>query len=286
MTTLENLTHVFPLGKPDVRTVDSVKLKIQTGEMIAIENLTKVYHLGDMEVRALDGINLRINTGEMVAIMGPSGSGKSTLMAILGCLDVPSSGDYHLDGVDVSDLNDDQLANIRSHKIGFVFQQFNLLARTSALDNVMLPLNYDGTHGPKRRTLAEEALRKVGLGDRMKHHPNELSGGQQQRVAIARALVNHPAIILADEPTGALDSKTGAEIIGLFQQLHRDLGQTVIYVTHDPFIARHTDRVIRIADGKIVGDEHVDHPIVAGTPRPSEVALAEEARQLAQALAQ
>jgi putative ABC transport system ATP-binding protein len=280
MTTLENLTHVFPLGKPDVRAVDSVKLKVQTGEMITIENLTKVYHLGDMEVRALDGISLKINKGEMVAIMGPSGSGKSTLMAILGCLDVSTSGAYHLDGVDVSDLNDNQLANIRSHKIGFVFQQFNLLARTSALDNVMLPLNYDGTHGPKRRTLAEEALRKVGLGDRMKHHPNELSGGQQQRVAIARALVNHPAIILADEPTGALDSKTGAEIIGLFQQLHREEGQTVIYVTHDPFIARHTERVIRLADGKIVGDEKIEHPIVAGTPRPSEVALAQETRQL------
>jgi putative ABC transport system ATP-binding protein len=286
MTTLENLTKIYPLGESKARAVENVGLKVETGKMIAIENLTKVYRLGDAEVRALDGVSLQINKGEMVAIMGPSGSGKSTLMAILGCLDVPTSGDYRLDGVDVGKLNDNQLANIRSHKIGFVFQQFNLLSRTSALDNVMLPLNYDGTHGRKRRALAEEALRKVGLGERMRHHPNELSGGQQQRVAIARALVNQPAIILADEPTGALDSKTGAEIIGLFQQLHRDLGQTVIYVTHDPFIARHTDRVIRIADGKIVGDEHVDHPIVAGTPRPSEVALTEETRPQPEALAQ
>jgi putative ABC transport system ATP-binding protein len=243
--------------------------------MITVENLTKVYHLGDTEVRALDGVSLTINKGEMVAIMGPSGSGKSTLMAILGCLDVPTGGSYSLDGMDVGNLSDNQLADVRSHKIGFVFQQFNLLPRTSALDNVLLPLTYNGIHGRARRVKAEEALHKVGLGERMRHRPNELSGGQQQRVAIARALVNDPAIILADEPTGALDSKTGAEIIGLFQQLHRDLGQTVVYVTHDPFIARHTERVIRIADGKIVGDEKIDHPLVAGTPRPSEVALTE-----------
>jgi putative ABC transport system ATP-binding protein len=244
--------------------------------MITVENLTKVYHLGETEVHALCGVSLTINKGEMVAIMGPSGSGKSTLMAILGCLDIPTSGAYSLDGVDVGNLSDNQLANIRSHKIGFVFQQFNLLPRTSALDNVLLPLTYNGVHGRARRAKAEEALVKVGLADRMKHRPNELSGGQQQRVAIARALVNDPAIILADEPTGALDSKTGAEIIGLFQKLHRDLGQTVVYVTHDPFIARHTERVIRLADGEIVGDEKIEHPVVAGTPRPSELALAEE----------
>ena len=247
--------------------------------MINIENLTKVYRLGETEVRALDGVNLNIDKGEMVAIMGPSGSGKSTLMAILGCLDVPTEGTYLLDGEPVDRLSDNQLAAIRSHKIGFVFQQFNLLSRTSALDNVLLPLTYNGLHGRARRDRAEEALGQVGLADRMRHRPNELSGGQQQRVAIARALVNRPAIILADEPTGALDSKTGAEIIGLFQQLHRDLGQTVVYVTHDPFIARHTERVIRLADGKVVGDEKIEHPIVAGTPRPSEVALAEETKR-------
>jgi len=246
--------------------------------MIEIENLTKIYQLGDTEVRALDGVSLKIEKGEMVAIMGPSGSGKSTLMAILGCLDVPTNGTYRLDGVNVENLNDNQLADIRSRKIGFVFQQFNLLARTTALDNVMLPLTYAGVRGRERREHAADALNKVGLGDRMKHRPNELSGGQQQRVAIARALANTPAILLADEPTGALDSKTGAEIIGLFQKLHREFGQTVIYVSHDPFIARHTERVIRLADGLVVGDEKIEHPIEAGTPRPSEVALAAESR--------
>ncbi len=243
--------------------------------MIDIDNITKVYQLGDQEVRALDGVSLHIDKGEMVSIMGPSGSGKSTLMAILGCLDVPTTGTYQLDGESVEKLTDNQLADIRSRKIGFVFQQFNLLSRTSALDNVMLPLTYAGASGRDRRRLATEALQKVGLADRLHHRPNELSGGQQQRVAIARALVNSPAILLADEPTGALDSKTGAEIIGLFQRLHSELGQTVIYVTHDPFIARHTARVVRIADGKIVGDEIIEHPLAAGTPRPSEQALSE-----------
>jgi putative ABC transport system ATP-binding protein len=245
--------------------------------MIEIENISKVYKLGDSEVRALDGVNLHIDKGEMLAIMGPSGSGKSTLMAILGCLDVPTTGTYTLDGESVEKLSENQLADIRSRKIGFVFQQFNLLSRTSALDNVMLPLTYAGVSGRNRRRLATEALQKVGLGDRLHHRPNELSGGQQQRVAIARALVNSPAILLADEPTGALDSKTGAEIIGLFQRLHAELGQTVIYVTHDPFIARHTARVVRIADGVIVGDEVIEHPLAAGTPRPSEQALSESA---------
>lgn len=243
--------------------------------MIDIEKISKIYRMGETEVRALDGVSMRIEKGEMTAIMGPSGSGKSTLMAILGCLDVPTEGTYRLDGVNVENLNDNQLADIRSRKIGFVFQQFNLLARTSALDNVMLPLTYAGVNGRERRKLAEEALDKVGLKERMHHRPNELSGGQQQRVAIARALVNTPAILLADEPTGALDSKTGAEIIGLFQRLHRELGQTVIYVTHDPFIARHTHRVLRIADGLIVSDEAVEQPLVAGAPRPSEVLLTE-----------
>jgi putative ABC transport system ATP-binding protein len=244
--------------------------------MIEIENISKVYQLGDQEVRALDGVDLHIDKGEMLAIMGPSGSGKSTLMAILGCLDVPTSGSYRLDGESVEKLSENQLADVRSRKIGFVFQQFNLLARTTALDNVMLPLTYAGVNGRNRKRLATEALQKVGLGDRLHHRPNELSGGQQQRVAIARALVNSPAILLADEPTGALDSKTGAEIIGLFQRLHAELGQTVIYVTHDPFIARHTARVVRIADGRIVGDEVIEHPLAAGTPRPSEQALNEQ----------
>jgi putative ABC transport system ATP-binding protein len=251
--------------------------------MIDIENISKVYQLGDSEVRALDGINLHIDKGEMMAIMGPSGSGKSTLMAILGCLDVPTTGSYRLDGESVEKLSENQLADIRSRKIGFVFQQFNLLSRTSALDNVMLPLTYAGVSGRDRRRLATEALQKVGLGDRLHHRPNELSGGQQQRVAIARSLVNSPAILLADEPTGALDSKTGAEIIGLFQRLHAELGQTVIYVTHDPFIARHTARVVRIADGRIVGDEVIEHPLAAGTPRPSEQALSDNAAATAPA---
>ena len=245
--------------------------------MIEIDKITKVYKLGETEVRALDGVNLRINKGEMISIMGPSGSGKSTLMAILGCLDVPTTGTYQLDGESVEKLSENKLADIRSRKIGFVFQQFNLLSRTSALENVMLPLTYAGVGGRDRRRLATEALEKVGLGDRLRHRPNELSGGQQQRVAIARALVNSPAILLADEPTGALDSKTGAEIIGLFQRLHADLGQTVIFVTHDPFIARHTGRVVRIADGVIVGDEVIEHPLAAGTPRPSEQALSDGA---------
>ncbi len=247
--------------------------------MIEVENVSKIYQLGETEVRALDGVSMRIEKGEMTAIMGPSGSGKSTLMAILGCLDVPTSGVYRLDGVNVENMSDDQLADVRSRKIGFVFQQFNLLPRTTALENVMLPLTYSGVRGRERRELAAEALNKVGLSDRMHHRPNELSGGQQQRVAIARALANNPAILLADEPTGALDSKTGAEIIGLFQRLHREFGQTVIYVTHDPFIARHTRRVVRLADGIIVGDEKIDHPLEAGTPRPSEQALEAEAHR-------
>ena len=239
--------------------------------MIDIENVSKVYTLGESEVRALDGINLHIAQGEMTAIMGPSGSGKSTLLAILGCLDVPSGGTYTLDGVSVEKLNDDELATVRSRKIGFVFQQFNLLARTNALENVMLPLTYAGISGKDRKDRALEALERVGLGDRTHHAPNELSGGQQQRVAIARALVNEPAILLADEPTGALDSKTGVEIMQLFQSLHKAGGQTVILVTHDAYLARHTDRIIKLSDGRIVSDEVNPHPTQAGAPRPEEI---------------
>lgn len=235
--------------------------------MIHAEDLTKVYQMGDNEVRALDGASFTIDKGEMIAIMGPSGSGKSTLMSIIGCLDVPSSGSYSLDGEAVESLNETKLADVRGRKIGFVFQQFNLLARTSALENVMLPLTYAGYSGKEREDRARKALERVGLGDRTHHAPNELSGGQQQRVAIARAIVNEPNILLADEPTGALDSKTGVEIMDLFQRLHKENGQTVILVTHDSHVARHTERIIKISDGKIVSDEVNANPIKAGTAR-------------------
>lgn len=235
--------------------------------MIHVEELTKVYQMGESEVRALDGASFKIEKGEMVAIMGPSGSGKSTLMSIIGCLDVPTSGKYTLDDVSVENMDETRLADVRGRKIGFVFQQFNLLARTSALENVKLPLTYAGYSGRERDDRAMKALVRVGLGDRTHHAPNELSGGQQQRVAIARAIVNEPAILLADEPTGALDSKTGVEIMDLFQSLHRDNGQTVILVTHDAHVARHTERIIRISDGKIVSDEANPNPIEAGAPR-------------------
>ncbi len=217
--------------------------------MIEIANITKVYQMGETEVRALDGVSLKIDDGEWAAITGPSGSGKSTLMAILGCLDSPTSGSYKLDGTDVAKMRDDQLAEVRNKKIGFVFQQFNLLARTSALENVELPLLYSSVN--HRRERAKAALEAVGLGDRIKHRPNELSGGQQQRVAIARALVTEPSILLADEPTGNLDSKTGAEIMKLFSELHSQRGITVIFVTHDPSIAANAHRVIHIRDGQI-----------------------------------
>lgn len=238
--------------------------------MIQMEELTKVYQMGESEVRALDGASFTIHKGEMVAIMGPSGSGKSTLMSIIGCLDVPTSGKYVLDGVAVENMDETKLAEIRGKKIGFVFQQFNLLARTSALENVMLPLTYAGRSGNDRTNRALKALDRVGLSDRTHHAPNELSGGQQQRVAIARALVNEPAILLADEPTGALDSKTGVEIMELFQSLYKDHGQTVILVTHDSYVARHTNRVIKLSDGRIVSDEVNRNPIKAGTPRTEE----------------
>jgi putative ABC transport system ATP-binding protein len=235
--------------------------------MIQMDQITKVFKMGENEVRALDGVTFSIDKGEMIAIMGPSGSGKTTLMSIVGCLDVPTSGSYLLDGHTVEKMKDTALADVRNRKIGFVFQQFNLLARTSALENVLLPLSYTNLSWRACREKALHALELVGLKERIKHHPSELSGGQQQRVAIARALVNDPAILIADEPTGALDSKTGAEIMDLFQHLHDDLGQTVILVTHDSFIARHTGRVIRLADGRIISDTLNLNPLRAGAQR-------------------
>ncbi len=222
--------------------------------LIDVQDLKKTYQLGDIEVPAVRGINMSIEKNEYLAIMGPSGSGKSTLMNIIGCLDVPSEGSYILDSKDVSKMNDDELAEIRNRKIGFVFQTFNLLPRADALHNVELPLIYSGTPRTSRRQLAEQALEKVGLSDRMHHKPSELSGGQRQRVAIARALVNDPAIILADEPTGNLDSKTGEEIMEIFEQLHSG-GNTIILITHEEYIAKHSNRVVRLLDGLIQSDD-------------------------------
>lgn len=232
--------------------------------VIEASGLTKVYRMGEIEVPALRGVSLRVRHGEVISIMGPSGSGKSTLMNLIGCLDRPTDGTYHLDGQLVSDLQDDDLAAIRSRKVGFVFQSFNLLARTDALANVELPLIYSGSRAAERHSRARAALDLVGLGNRLHHRPNELSGGQQQRVAIARALVNRPSIIMADEPTGNLDSKAGAEVMGIFQRLNIEQGITVILVTHEPDIAEHTRRIIRLYDGLIDTDTQVLEPRVAG----------------------
>jgi len=224
--------------------------------LIDIKDIVKIYEVGTVKVDALRGINLQIKGNEYLAIMGPSGSGKSTLMNILGCLDTPTSGTYNFADQAVSEMEDNQLAEIRNREIGFVFQTFNLLPRATALHNVELPLIYSGTPSTKRKKLAKEALEKVGLADRMNHKPNELSGGQRQRVAIARALVNNPKIILADEPTGNLDTRTGEEIMEIFEDIH-EAGNTIILVTHEEYIAEHTNRIVRLRDGLIERDEAV-----------------------------
>jgi putative ABC transport system ATP-binding protein len=219
--------------------------------VVDAKDITKVYQMGEVEVHALRGLSVKIAPGEIVAIMGPSGSGKSTLMNILGCLDRPTSGEYSLNGESVGNMTDDQLAEIRNRGVGFVFQSFNLLPRATALANVELPMRYSALNGRNRRQVAKEALEAVGLGDRIHHRPNELSGGQMQRVAIARALVNNPAMIMADEPTGNLDTASGDEIMALLKKLNEERGTTLIIVTHDPEIAVLTDRIISIRDGQI-----------------------------------
>jgi putative ABC transport system ATP-binding protein len=226
----------------------------QNSPLIQIEGMTKVYQMGDIQVHALRGVSLDVQPGEYLAIMGASGSGKSTLMNMIGLLDRPTSGSYKIRGKEASQLSKGRLADLRNREIGFVFQQFNLLARVSARRQVELPLFYAGISGRKRREMAMEALSKVGLADRARHRPDELSGGQQQRVAIARALVNRPSLLLADEPTGALDSKTGAEVMALFDELH-DQGLTVIMVTHDPLVAQRARRVVTLHDGKVSSDK-------------------------------
>jgi putative ABC transport system ATP-binding protein len=237
--------------------------------VIRLENVYKTYDLGEVQVHALRGVSLEIHAGEFVAVMGASGSGKSTLMNILGCLDKPTKGHYFLDGIDVSGMDKSELARIRNHKLGFVFQGFNLLSRTSALENVELPTIYAGISLEERESRAKDSLARVGLAERSHHHPSQLSGGQQQRVAIARALVNRPAILLADEPTGNLDSRTSVEIMDILQSLNRDSGLTVALVTHEPDIAQYAKRVLEFRDGKIKKDVLVQNRSIAAEVLPT-----------------
>jgi putative ABC transport system ATP-binding protein len=244
--------------------------------LIRIDHLTKTYHVGDIDVHALRGVTLEIPRASFVAIMGPSGSGKSTIMNIIGCLDKPTTGKYFLDGVDVGSLNRDELADIRNKKIGFVFQQFNLLPRTSALENVELPLLYTGGPVKDAKDRAMKALTAVGLAERFDHHPSQLSGGQQQRVAIARSLICNPQLILADEPTGALDSHTSVEIMGIFQRLNQEQGISIVVVTHEPDIAHYAQRIITFKDGRVLTDERVPNPRDAARELQEWVEEAEE----------
>jgi putative ABC transport system ATP-binding protein len=273
---------------PELPTTSTEINRIETDHqpLIRLENVYKTYDLGEIQVHALRGISLEVREGEFVAVMGPSGSGKSTVMNIMGCLDRPTKGHYYLEGVDVSRMSKTELARIRNRKLGFVFQQFNLLSRTSALENVELPTIYAGV-GPEERTRrAMEALKRVGLADRAGHHPSQLSGGQQQRVAIARALVNHPSILLADEPTGNLDSRTSVEIMDILQTLNNEEGLTIVMVTHEHDIAQYAKRTLEFRDGKVRRDNPVrDHLIareVLKTLPTLEEQAAEDAEQAAQ----
>ena len=239
--------------------------------LIALRDITRIYYMGEHEVHALAGVSLDVFENEYVAIMGASGSGKSTLMNIVGCLDSPTGGAYYLNGQRVSEMSDNELANVRNREIGFVFQTFNLLARADCLHNVELPLVYSGIRRRERRQMAEHALESVGLADRVGHKPNELSGGQRQRVAVARALVNNPSIILADEPTGNLDTKTGRELMHLFEQLYRQ-GHTLLVVTHENEVAQHARRIVRLVDGEVDSDVQVDNPILASVSTADQAA--------------
>jgi len=257
-------------------TMDNAGAGKTSDAVIRLENVYKTYDLGEVQVHALRGVSLEIHAGEFVAVMGASGSGKSTLMNILGCLDKPTKGHYFLDGIDVSGMEKSDLARIRNHKLGFVFQGFNLLSRTSALENVELPTIYAGISLEEREARAKESLARVGLADRSHHHPSQLSGGQQQRVAIARALVNRPAILLADEPTGNLDSRTSVEIMDILQSLNQESGLTVALVTHEPDIAQYAKRVLEFRDGKIKKDVQVTNRLIAAEVLPTLPAVGED----------